>query len=67
MGRNGALIIEEWRPRWSPLWVHSTNSLGAAARETVLVMRGSSLEQADRTVDEQEVAGDHTEAMVPWL
>jgi hypothetical protein len=27
MGRNGALSIEEWRPRWPPLWVHSTNLL----------------------------------------
>jgi hypothetical protein len=25
MGRNGALSVEEWRPRWPPLWVHSTN------------------------------------------
>jgi hypothetical protein len=28
MDRNGALSIEEWRPRWPPLWVHSTNRLG---------------------------------------
>ena len=27
MGRNGALRIEERRPRWPPLWVHSTNLL----------------------------------------
>ena len=27
MGHNGALSIEEWRPRWPPLWVHSTNLL----------------------------------------
>jgi hypothetical protein len=27
MGRNGALSIEERRPRWSPLWFHSTNLL----------------------------------------
>ena len=27
MGRNGALSIEEWRPRWPPLWVQSTYPL----------------------------------------
>ena len=27
MGRNSALSIEEWRPRWPPLRVHSTNLL----------------------------------------
>ena len=27
MGHNGALNIEEWRPRWPPLRVHSTNLL----------------------------------------
>jgi hypothetical protein len=31
MGRNGALSIEEWRPRWPPLWVHSTNLLNRSA------------------------------------
>lgn len=27
MDRNGTLSGEEWRPRWLPLWVHSTNLL----------------------------------------
>ena len=27
MDRNGTLSIEEWRPRWPPLWVQSTNLL----------------------------------------
>jgi hypothetical protein len=27
MDHTGALSIEEWRPRWPPLWVHSTNLL----------------------------------------
>jgi hypothetical protein len=31
MGRNGALSSEEWRPRWPPLWVHSTNMLSLTA------------------------------------
>jgi transposase len=27
MDRNGAFSIEEWRPRWPPLWVHSTDGM----------------------------------------
>jgi hypothetical protein len=35
MGRNGALGIEEWRPRWPPLWVHSTNLLNLPLIERI--------------------------------
>ena len=31
MGRNGALSGEKWRPRWPPLWVHSTNLLNRSS------------------------------------
>jgi len=36
MGRNGALSIEEWRPRGPPLWVHSTNLLNLLINQHVI-------------------------------
>lgn len=35
MGRNGALSIEEWRLRWAPLRVHSTNLLNPMSKRLV--------------------------------